>query len=42
MYGIPAGEDYEGAFATLEGLENVAVVCCDSTDVTVQQALRTA
>lgn len=29
-----------GAFATLEGLENVAVVCCDSTDVTVQQALR--
>ena len=40
VYGIPAGEDYDDAFATLEGLEEVAVVCCDSSDLTVQQALR--
>ncbi len=40
VYGIPAGTDYEDAFVTLEGLEDVAVVCCDSTELTVQQALR--
>lgn len=40
VYGVPAGEDYDEAFAVLEGLEDVAVVCCDSDDVTVQQALR--
>lgn len=40
VYGVPAGEDYAAAFQTAAELENVAVVCCDSTDVTVQQALR--
>lgn len=37
---IPAGESYDAAFQTLSELENAAVVCCDSEDVTVQQALR--
>lgn len=40
VYGVPAGEDYKTAFETVEGLEDVAVVCCDSTSLTVQQALR--
>lgn len=40
VYGIPAGEDYQAAFATMAGLEDVAVVACDSTDLKVQQSLR--
>ena len=31
---------YKAAFAAIEGVEDVAVVVCDSTDLTVQQALR--
>lgn len=31
---------YKAAFAAIEGVEDVAVVACDSTDLTVQQALR--
>ena len=42
VYGIPVtGTDYTAAFATVATLENVAVVVCDSTTLTVQQALRT-
>lgn len=33
-------EGYEAAFALLAAEENVAIVLCDSTDVTVQQSLR--
>lgn len=40
VYGIPAGEDYAAAFDTAAGLSDVAVVVCDSDDLTVQQALR--
>lgn len=40
VYGVPAGEDYEAAVEVAAKLEDVAVVCCDSTDVLVQQALR--
>lgn len=43
VYGIPVGdEDYQTAFATMSELENVRVVVCDSTDLSVQQLLRTA
>lgn len=42
VYGIPAGEDYGQAFAVMAELENVSVVVCDSTLVSVQQALKTA
>jgi phage tail sheath gpL-like len=40
VYGVPAGGDYTAAFQTVQGLEDVAVVCCDSSTLTVQQALR--
>lgn len=40
VYGVPAGDDYAAAFEMAAALENVAVVVCDSTDLTVQQALR--
>ena len=33
-------EDYAGAFAALQGTENVQVVVCDSGELAVQQALR--
>ena len=36
----PTEEDYEDAFAALEKEEDVKVVVCDSTVLTVQQALR--
>lgn len=42
VYGIPAGEDYDGAFAVMAALEDVSVVVCDSTALSVQQALKTA
>jgi len=42
VYGIPAGEDYAEAFAAAAELEDVSVVVCDSSDLTVQQALKTA
>ena len=42
VYGIPAGEDYGGAFAVMAALEDVDVVVCDSTVLSVQQALKTA
>lgn len=34
--------DYEAGFAMLSGLEDVQIVVCDSTDIGVHQALRTA
>ena len=37
---IGDGSDYEAAFALLAGMENVALVICDSTDAAVQKALR--
>ena len=37
---VASQEDYEAAFQLLEGEDNVALVLCDSTDVTVQQKLR--
>lgn len=40
VYGIPAGGDYTAAFDKAAGLENVAVVVCGSTELTVQQAMR--
>lgn len=42
VYGIPAGEDYDGAFAVMAALEDVNVVVCDSTTLSVQQDLKTA
>lgn len=41
VYGVVAGSDYEAAFGLVEALEDVAVVVCDSTELTVQQSLRT-
>ena len=41
VYGVPAGEDYAAAFATVAAMEDVSVVVCDSTDLKVQQALKT-
>ena len=42
VYGVPVtGSDYTGALAVIQGLEEVNVVVCDSTQETVQQALRT-
>lgn len=40
VYGVPAGEDYTAAIATAAALEDVQVVVCDSTTLTVQQAVR--
>lgn len=39
VYGLPAGADYGAAFALAAGLEDAAVVVCDSTDTAVQQAM---
>ena len=41
VYGVPVtGSDYTGAIAVAAALEDVAAVVCDSTQLTVQQALR--
>lgn len=40
VFGVPAGEDYGAAFATVAAQENVGIVVCDSTELTVQQALK--
>ena len=40
VYGVAAGENYEEAFSKAAEIEDVMVVVCDSTDLTVQQALR--
>jgi phage tail sheath gpL-like len=42
VYGIPVSEDgqYAKAIETAGKLENIGVVVCDSTDLTVQQAVR--
>lgn len=40
VYGVPAGETYTAAFAAAAKLDEVTVVVCDSTELTVQQALR--
>lgn len=39
---IPVADEsgYEAAFAQLSGVEDIALAICDSTDVSVQQALR--
>lgn len=42
VYGIPAGTQYEDAFAVMAALEDVSIVVCDSTDLAVQQKLKTA
>lgn len=42
VYGIPAGEDYDSAFVVMAELEDVGVVVCDSAELSVQQALKTA
>ncbi|NLF35057.1 MAG: phage tail sheath protein [Clostridiales bacterium] len=39
---VERAEDYGAAFAALEEEESVAVVVCDATDLTTQQALRTS
>lgn len=41
VYGVPAGQDYTAAFATVAAMEDVDVVVCDSSDLAVQQALKT-
>ena len=41
VYGVPAGKGYDAAFAAVAALEDVAVVVCDSTELEVQQALKT-
>ncbi len=41
VYGVPAGEDYAAAFAAVAAIEDAAVVVCDSTNLAVQQALKT-
>ena len=40
VYGIPGGGDYTAAFEIAAAIADVAVVICDSTELTVQQALR--
>ena len=40
VYGIPAGGDYDAAFAVMAALEDVDVAVCDSTELAVQQALK--
>lgn len=42
VYGVPVTEEsqYETAIATVDGLENVALVLCDSEELGTQQALR--
>ena len=42
VYGIPAGESYDAAFAVMAALEDVGIVVCDSTDLAVQQKLKAA
>ena len=42
VYGVPVREgDYAAAFAAAAGIEDVGVLVCDSTDLAVQQALKT-
>ncbi|NCE64679.1 phage tail sheath protein [Pseudoflavonifractor sp. 524-17] len=41
VYAVPvAGEDYTQAFSLLGSAEGAAILTCDSTELTVQQALR--
>ncbi|MBD5134186.1 MAG: phage tail sheath protein [Clostridiales bacterium] len=40
VYGVPAGEDYAQALATVAAMEDVGIVVCDSAELTVQQALK--
>ena len=42
VYGVPVSEasQYETAIATSEGLEEIGLLVCDSTELTVQQAVR--
>lgn len=40
VYGVPAGETYDAAFAAAAALEDVSVVVCDSTNLQVQKSLR--
>ena len=42
VYGVPVpGGDYEAAFAAAAAIEDAGVLVCDSTDLAVQQALKT-
>ena len=41
VYGVPADQSYTSALATAAAIENVDVVVCGSTNLTVQQALKT-
>lgn len=40
VYGIPAGESYDGAITACAALEDAAVVVCDSGELSVQQAVK--
>lgn len=40
VYGIPAGESYDGAIAACAALEDAAVVACDSGELSVQRAVK--
>ncbi len=37
---VSSADGYEAAFAAIAGLEDIALVICDSTDITVQKKLR--
>lgn len=41
VYGVAAGEDYTAAIAAVAAMEDVDVVVCDSTTLSVQQAVKT-
>lgn len=42
VYGVPVQDgDYEAAFAAAAAIEDAGILVCDSTDLTVQQALKT-
>jgi hypothetical protein len=41
VYGVPAGASYTAAIGVAGRLDGVSVVVCDSTELTVQQTLRT-
>ena len=40
VYGVPAGSDYEAAFAQTARLDGIGVVVCDSTELAVQKKLK--
>lgn len=40
VYGVPVIKDYNAAFTAAAAIEDVSVVVCDSTELSVQQALK--